>query len=1438
MARSIMNVNVRNLNEARRELMLARDKFSDLKDDSKTVELAIKAFPKYMEAFGDRSKEAQQKVAGIVGELDNIKTLQNDIRNEIRNTSNDISELIDPSVLSSLDFTSIYTGSTSNFSQLEKFRKELVDEIYNARKSEFTGKEKEFDRYTNMLKSGSIGAEEYKRRISGLKGIDPRKINDELPGISEQLKLISDFEGKINELVGENVRLQQARTKEVKSLTELLASGNESIVKGFGEITKGFGTLVKFGKDFLGVWGKIDQAASKFSKTIGVGAHGMAAIRKESIDLVAKGSFAEKYNVTAEDLMTMSSTYKAKTGRNVALDAKDSEAMAAMSAVLGDKAMVAELGAGLQNYGISMENSAKIAGRMFKEAGKYGVSFEKYSKNFLSNIKIAQSFTFRNGVRDLETMARKAAEIKLDMQNIVRFTEKLAEGGIPTAVETGANLQVLGGPFAQFSDPLQMLNEGLNDPKALLDRFVGMTKNLGYFDERRGEFATTTFDKQRLRAATKAMGMDYNQVMESVNAQAKNEFVKRKISQSETLRGLSEEDKSFLANTATVKNGQAEFSYFDEKTKQVVTASTATMSAEFFKKYKLLNQSESDDVKDIATMLRGWDDSVMGFRKQLENTKAQAVEASGLGVKAKSMIQMMGESNEILNHILMYMAMITAATVFNSIRNASNLFATGREARGIAMGGKAAKGGGGTPTVMATGRATFGGSVGAGGDKIYRTSKNAVYTQKPGETIWRDASGNPIKNQKQIDNLYNKSVSKAGTATGSVPGGVGGTATGNVPTGGTTLTKTGQKLGLGSNNAGTFGSFTAADGKQHLITKNGEHLVRENGGKWMTSTGEAVAPSRQGGLTRAFKSGSNKLNPDIISAAEKNRLAKRPTALSKAVPKLKAGFTSTPKVAGIGMGAGILGSAGNMWLAQQRYKGNLKAGSGWDKAGASVATALEYAGIGSMFGVPGMLIGAGIGAGVGYYNAEKRKRERDIAMMLGGEGMGVAEGRYSNRELKKIKKAIEKNNVDLIPEKLRKKMEASGDSHIFEGIRELSGESITANGMNVKTSNVGEIYVNRIISRGSEGGNEISIGHAATGGMVTGGTRGQDSVPFLLMPGEVVIPEKDATAIREVKEKVATIDKSSTSINSSPFTTSTRFGDMNTTNRPVNNIFISNMLPSGGKIENGKFLASVHNDNRMSIRDIRNAESNQTRISPITSLTNNSVANNTVGGGNSSESSYLLSPVTSTNIANIRSSSRFSPSNNLFTRSSGLNIGPTDLNTTYIHPNSSVSNRYGNSVRNSSLLNTSLTSVGNSFTNFIPSVKEKYVGEVKPYRGNDSEKRFVSAQSFVSGPHDHPTEILKETEIKPGMSDVNKITPRVSEKALGEQSIKVMPGGKFEFTFNVKGDSRNDERVGDEMIKLIQSDLRFRDAFINAMVRNIEISNTGSLQMGNNIRFS
>ena len=450
---------------------------------------------------------------------------------------------------------------------------------------------------------------------------------------------------KEKELREEITPVLRAKTKELAKAANTEEQAARMRKQGWSDIKRGATEAFRIGKDFLDVWGKIDQAASKFAKTIGTGAVGMERLRKNAIESVQKGRFGAKYNVSADELIGLQETYSNTIGRNIQISASDQENMAAMFRVMGEGG--GDFAAKLENFGLSYTDAANKAGKMFKEAGKYGISFDKYSKNVANNIKLAQNYTFKNGIKGLESMAKKATAMKLDMQQVASFADKVST--VEGAINTGAQLQVLGGPFAQFSDPMGMMNEALTDMEGLQDRFEKMIGGLGNFDAQKGEIAISAFDKQRIKVAAEAMGMSYDQVMETAMAKGRQKFIGGQIAN----KGYTEDEQELLKNIATVQNGKATVSYVDSSgKKQEVNLAEKSLSKTDLEMIKQQTQSESDDIKDIATTLRGWDDVMQGTKKQYENTKAAIIERRGWGVKAKNIVEHVGESNRLLGLIL------------------------------------------------------------------------------------------------------------------------------------------------------------------------------------------------------------------------------------------------------------------------------------------------------------------------------------------------------------------------------------------------------------------------------------------------------------------------------------------------------------------------------------------------------------------------------------------------------------------------------------------------------------------------------------------------------------------------------------------------------------------------------------------------------------------
>ena len=401
-----------------------------------------------------------------------------------------------------------------------------------------------------------------------------------------------------------------------------------NILKRFtGAVKELYGTV----NNISSSWAKVDQASANFARSVGMAAEGMKALRNSSLELVQANRLAINFGVNAEKLIQLQNQYIQGIGRNVMQNNSGLENFAAMSRMLQDQGAV-DMTSKLENFGLSMEEVGNRVGKMFAEASKKGLSFETYSKNFLTNIEIAQNYNFAEGLKGLENMARKASQIKLDLQQTATFANKV--NTIEGAINVGAKLQVLGGTFSQFADPLGMLNESLNDMDALQDRLIKMMGNLGQFNKQTGEIEISAFNKRRISAASEAMGLSSSEMMKMINSKARRNEIENQLNDRPD---LNQDMKDLIANIGIFKNGVAGVNIDGEfkRLTEISNQDQKTLIAQ--------TQTQSDDIKEIAKTLRGWDDMRKGRIEQYKNAEAYSI-GRVLGNVTKGIDKFIGET--------------------------------------------------------------------------------------------------------------------------------------------------------------------------------------------------------------------------------------------------------------------------------------------------------------------------------------------------------------------------------------------------------------------------------------------------------------------------------------------------------------------------------------------------------------------------------------------------------------------------------------------------------------------------------------------------------------------------------------------------------------------------------------------------------------------------
>lgn len=565
---------------------------------------------------------------------------------------------------------------------------------------------------------------------SQLQGMTARELDEVITLLSR----IKSMQGQLNteqQKVAASAAMYRKELEKAHSTVESTARSSDSLAGRFTSALSSISSLVTSIDNTVNhlakPWGDADQAAFNFGKTLGANAATAARLRDETIKFANTNYIGINYNTSIKEMIELQQKYTQTVGRNLQLSDKQKETLLATYKVMGDKGL--EFASKLENIGVGLERSGELATKMYSEAAKSGISFEKTSKYVTENLTKVQSYGFKNGVEGLTSMAKKAAEVNLNIAEAFKIADKIQSGGIQEAIKMGAGLQVLGGSFAQFGDPMGMLYQGLNDAEGLQDRMVKMFS--GYGRIKNGQVDISNFDKMRIKTAAQTMGVSPDEMLNMVSRQA----VRGRVESQMKGNAIFEQDKELaelIKNTATLnKDNQAVVNIAgrEKKLSEITSADKEYL--------KDMQKSEADDIKDIAQMMRGYDDMRSGRQKAIENNRARMY--SWLGSLSKDINRLIGTSNWLLGAINVSVGIMAVANIAGSVMNAGssikNLFGKGGGGIGRGVGGGSGAGAGGIGGGVAGGGA-------AAGARTFMARSGAQVTTYGKATIPRAALAN------------------------------------------------------------------------------------------------------------------------------------------------------------------------------------------------------------------------------------------------------------------------------------------------------------------------------------------------------------------------------------------------------------------------------------------------------------------------------------------------------------------------------------------------------------------------------------------------------------------------------------------------------------------------------------------------------------------------
>lgn len=435
---------------------------------------------------------------------------------------------------------------------------------------------------------------------------------DKIGATQDDIDLI---EAKIESLKKEgksieaNIKRYQEASKETNKGLLLSAKGLGMVAKGILDIPN----TVNKTLDKISSYGlfKMDKAIKQSSLNMGLMTNQSKMLR---FDITEAANSTLEIGDGIEELAKYQSDYSDELGRSVLLGRKGLEAISEMAKGTGLGAEgAAKMAADFEMQGISAERTRNLIEESVNTSSKLGLNASKIIKNMQQNFKLLNKYSFKGGVKGLIKMAETTTKLGIEMNSITGMADKLFD--IEGAVDMSAQLQVMGGAWAQMADPFRLMYLARNDMEGLTRELGKAAESSVYFNKENKDFEVSALEMHRLRKIAEQTGVAYDDLVTAGKNAAKYTKIKSQLS----FRVSDPEIQEFITNTASFnKDGKAEIEFMvnGKPVKKLVSQITQMDLASLETQSK-----EEKTLKELAKEARTFDEAfnntVNLFKKSL-----------------------------------------------------------------------------------------------------------------------------------------------------------------------------------------------------------------------------------------------------------------------------------------------------------------------------------------------------------------------------------------------------------------------------------------------------------------------------------------------------------------------------------------------------------------------------------------------------------------------------------------------------------------------------------------------------------------------------------------------------------------------------------------------------------------------------------------------------
>ena len=326
---------------------------------------------------------------------------------------------------------------------------------------------------------------------------------------------------------------------------------------------------------------------------------------------------SQQTGMQQQEIIDIQNNYASESGRSLVGNMDDMKNTAYLGKYIGSSKIATDIASQTEIFNMGMSDTMEMMWHMTKKVNKMGLDGKKYLKDMVNNLKMAQKYNFKGGVKGMMEIAKWAQNVRFDMNKLPALVDNLLDGGLEGSITKAAQLQVLGGNFAMGADPLAMMYEAIDDPGALAQRYADMLKGQGSLNYETGAVDFKGVSNLMLHQAAKVLNMDVGDLKKMAGQSLKREKMGNILSSD-----LDEEQQSNLINKAYMKDGEW----------MVNDINNNAINVKDINKDNIANiqpDNSGQTLEESVQAITGWLDREAGLKEAINSKLGQMLQDNG-----------------------------------------------------------------------------------------------------------------------------------------------------------------------------------------------------------------------------------------------------------------------------------------------------------------------------------------------------------------------------------------------------------------------------------------------------------------------------------------------------------------------------------------------------------------------------------------------------------------------------------------------------------------------------------------------------------------------------------------------------------------------------------------------------------------------------------------